>query len=136
MAISLRLKAQSALLKHHGRNPAEIAEDEGIEVVEVVNMPERLLDIFVNKTIFIPKDLLPIERVWRVAHCLGHHFLHSGNQVWCDSHSRTLRLRQEYQADTFAVALLTINPEIRRWTARELKHLDPQLLARYWPKTD
>ncbi len=102
----------------------------------MAGMPDRILDLLVGKTIFIPTGLMPLERAWRVAHCLGHYFLHSGNQVWCDSRSRALRMRQEHQADAFAAALLTISPEMRRWTARELKHLDPKWLARYWPATD
>ena len=67
-------------------------------------MPDRILDLLVGKTIFIPTGLMPLERAWRVAHCLGHYFLHSGNQVWCDSRSRALRMRQEHQADAFAAA--------------------------------
>ena len=42
-----------------------------------------------------------------IAHSLGHHFMHDGNQVWLRGHDAVWNRKQEHQAEEFA-AFLTI----------------------------
>jgi len=93
-------------------SPEEIAELEGIEIVEVSDMPGRFADVYCLDTIVLPKGLPRVERQLRIAHCLGHHRLHDGNQVWLMAQGlNSWRDKQEAQAWEFALCLCA--PQVR-----------------------
>lgn len=112
---------RKALTKYWGMRPEEIAEREGIEIQESDNMPGRFDDVIVSGTIFLPRGLLTPEKRWRIAHCLGHHFMHNGNQVWCHDNSGVYRPKQEHQANVFAACLLTGREYDTPWSQEELQ---------------
>ena len=58
-------------------------------------------------TIFIPHHVTIGEQRAKVAHTLGHHFLHVGNQHWLWQRDWVWAARQEHQAEEFA-AWLTV----------------------------
>jgi len=88
--------------KYEGMEPEAVAKAEGLEIMEVEDMPPRLQDLLYSNTIIIRKCLCPAERRWRVAHCLGHHFLHRGNGSRLDPNKVIFNPRQEREADVFA----------------------------------
>jgi hypothetical protein len=95
--------SRDALRKYEGMEPEEIAKAEGLEILEVDDMPTRLEDVFCLGTIVIRKGLSAAERRWRIGHCLGHHFLHVGNRREGSS-SGPVRFstKEEREADIFA----------------------------------
>jgi len=58
------------------------------------------------ETIFLSPDLDKTGRQQAIAHCLGHYFLHDGNQIWFSRHGNLSRSKQEGQANEFAAWLL------------------------------
>ena len=60
-----------------------------------------------GRLVLIPRDLTAAERRTRIAHALGHHFLHVGNQLWLRGLDRLWNGKLERQAEEFA-AYLTI----------------------------
>ncbi len=98
--------SRDALRKYEGKEPENIAEAEGLEILEVDDMPPRIGDMLCLRTIIIRRGLSPAERRWRIAHCLGHHFLHQGNGG-NRKHSRIiLNPTEEREADVFAGYLI------------------------------
>ena len=72
-------------------------------VVEILHPWEaRFEDTYFYPYIFVPKDLPPAEFRTRIAHSLGHHFLHDGNQAWLRRFDRIWNWKQEHQAEEFA----------------------------------
>jgi len=95
--------SRSDLRNYEGMEPEEIARGEGLEIIEVDDMPRRMEDMFLLDTIVIRSGLSPEERRWRIAHCLGHHFLHEGSRR---SDRVIFNPREEREADIFAGYLL------------------------------
>lgn len=98
--------SRKALRKYEGLEPEVIAKAEGLEIMEVGDMPPRLEDVFCLGTIVIRKGLRPAERRWRIAHCLGHHFLHRGTRKYGESNRLVFNPREEREADVFAGYLI------------------------------
>lgn len=92
--------------RYRGWRPEEIADSEGLGIIETGNMPRCFDDMLCLGTIVIPRDLAPEDRQWRIAHCLGHHFLHVGNQVWLKGRGLLPREKQEREADRLAACLM------------------------------
>jgi len=94
--------SRDALRNYEGIEPEEIAEAEGLEILEVDDMPPRLEDVFCLGTIVIRRGLAVAERRWRIAHCLGHYFLHQGTERKYNATGVTFNQREEREADVFA----------------------------------
>ncbi len=94
------------LRKYEGMEPETIAQVEGLEVMEVDDMPPRLEDILCLGTIVIRRAICPAERRWRIAHCLGHHFLHRGKGRARYPDKVIFNPREEREADVFAGYLI------------------------------
>ncbi len=107
----VKSKAEEIRGRSEGLLPSQIAEAEGIDVVEVEDMPRRIGDMYALGTMVLPAGLPRPERELRIAHCLGHHFQHSGNQVWFQVLGIWFRGKQEWEADEFAAWL--VSPEVR-----------------------
>ena len=54
------------------------------------------------------------ERRFLIAHALGHHFLHCGNQLWFHDWHKTSVLKQEREADEFAAHVLMPESELEK----------------------
>ncbi|MFC2000427.1 ImmA/IrrE family metallo-endopeptidase [Chloroflexota bacterium] len=65
-------------------------------------MSARFKDALIHRTIFLPEGLEPPDRQWRIAYCLGHLFLHEGNQLL----QAADRPKQEREADLVATYLM------------------------------
>jgi Zn-dependent peptidase ImmA (M78 family) len=114
-----------------GKLPSEIAELEGLAIIQMW-MPERFRDMYCLDTIVLPKVLSRYEAEIRIAHCLGHHFLHDGNQVWFEAVDFMWRDKQEGEANEFAAWLL--NPELRQqcMSAYDALHLLREHTMWFW----
>ena len=55
--------------------------------------------------IYIPRGITAAQRRTRIAHCLGHYFMHEGNQIWFGGYDRIWNWKQERQAEEFAAFL-------------------------------
>ena len=91
----------------HGLNdPFEIAKDLGIVIETVDNWVLSACDAFRYPKIVLPTNSPVEEHRESVAHCIGHYFLHSGNQIWLRGHDSIWSWKQERQAEEFAAWLL------------------------------
>lgn len=102
-----RRRAAEVLARYGVPDLEAIVIGEGLEVVELDRRAGRLQEVFVTPAIFLPRQAGLSQRRTLVAHCLGHHFLHAGNQMWFSRFNRIWSWKQERQADEF-VAWLTI----------------------------
>ena len=84
-----------------------IAYGEGIKVIFPFRWRARFGEFILERLIMVPRDTSLGERRARIAHALGHHFLHLGNQRWLRKLDKVWVRKQEHQAEEFA-AFLTI----------------------------
>ena len=94
-------------------DPEIIAAREGLEVTRMP-LPRRWWDILLWDCVAIRDDIsLPFVR-WCLAHCLGHHFMHHGNQLKMKDQKVLIqkRLLQEAEAESFAAYLLVPESEL------------------------
>lgn len=100
------------MLGFSGQSPETIAANEGIVICESADMPARFDDCIIFKTIFLPINISADERLGRIAHCLGHYFMHSDNlwgwgKMWCRDNKTTREYKYEFEADCFAAFLIS-----------------------------
>ena len=88
------------------RDPLKMADRLGLDVESIPQWGSRHLDVFVPPVIGIPKGVSRAERRVRVAHCLGHFYMHAGNQLWLIGFERTWTRKMEREAEAFAAHLL------------------------------
>lgn len=111
--------------KTFGTNdPETIAQREGLEVM-AIPLPQRWWDILLWDFVAIRNDISLPWRRWCLAHCLGHHFMHHGNQLRLTERADLICARrlQEAQAESFAAWLLIPEEELK-----ELKHAEGESL--------
>ena len=94
------------VIEKHGTDLRSIVQQEGLVVREHHPWNARFQEAFIYPQIFVPKDLTRPQFRSLVAHALGHHFLHDGNQVWLKGFDRIWTWKQEHQAEEFASYLL------------------------------
>ena len=99
-------KAAEVTAQYGGNSLKVIAKGEKIIVRELHPWIGRFQDIFVNYCIFVPRGIHYEHRRVLVAHCLGHHFMHDGNQAWLRGFDSVWSAKQEYQAEEFTAYLL------------------------------
>ena len=96
----------SRVIDRFGTNDLKtLVRQEGLEVRTRDPWQARCDDAYVYPIIFVPKGLHATEFRTRVAHCLGHHFMHAGNQVWLTGFDGVWSAKQERQAEEFAAWL-------------------------------
>ena len=114
-------------------DPEIIAYREGLEVKRVP-LPDPWWDLLLDDCVAIRDDItLPFVR-WCLAHCLGHHFMHHGNQLKLKE-SRELiqkRLMQEAEAEAFAASLLVPDAELDEFIKDEGEHLTYWTIAQHF----
>jgi Zn-dependent peptidase ImmA (M78 family) len=100
-----RRTAANVIARHGTNDLKAIARAEGVRVLTRHPWPARFDEVMAGRLILIPRDLPTSQRRAVIAHALGHHFLHDGNQVWLHGLDRVWNARQERQADEFAAWL-------------------------------
>ena len=96
------------IIEQYGTNDLKtIVDGETLEVRTKHPWRASYRDAYIHPIIFVPRDQPRAEFRTSVAHCLGHHFMHGGNQVWLRGFDWVWSAKQERQADEFA-AWLTI----------------------------
>lgn len=90
--------------------PADVARIAKAERIRIVRYPfeGRLQEMIIYRTVGIKSSIRDQRRVDElVAHALGHHYLHSGNQAFSHvDRDRALAQQMERQAWDFAFELL------------------------------
>ena len=66
----------------------------------------RVKEVYVGDSIAIRSHTDKRKRRELIAHALGHHFLHSGNQFYFESCDQFVTFKQEHEAQCFATELL------------------------------
>ena len=115
--------AARVIAKHRTSDLRTVVEAEGLNVETRHPWQVSSDDLFVYPLILVPRNLHASEFRTRVAHCLGHHFLHEGSQIWLRRHDRIWSWKQDAQAEELA-AWLTIPEsetiELTYMTAKEV----------------
>ena len=114
-------------------DPEVIADREGLEVTRMP-LPKRWWDILLWDCVAIRDDIsLPFVR-WCLAHCLGHHFMHHGNQLKMKDWGVLIhkRLLQEAEAESFAAWLLVPEAELEELKRAEGENLTTWKVAEHF----
>jgi len=83
----------------------QVAFDEGCEVI-IWPFSWPVKEVKHGRWIGVAANLEPSEQRYLVAHALGHHFLHCGNQLSFYEWDRTITWKQERKADDCAAHIL------------------------------
>lgn len=117
MSMQAAEKAKALHERHPGMSiPVDmekIAETEGCKLVEW-RFLSPVKEVKHGRWIGIAKGLDENERRYLVAHALGHHLLHCGNQLWFRDWQETSVVKQEKEADEFAAHLLIPENELEK----------------------
>ena len=97
--------AARTIARHGTSNLDTIVKAEGLRVEPRHPWRARFDDLLIYPLILVPSDLSPADYRTRVAHSLGHHFLHDGNQAWLRGFDHIWNWKQEHQAEEFAAWL-------------------------------
>ena len=118
-------------------NPEIIASREGLEIIETY-LPERWWDILLWDCVAIRENLVPKWKRWCIAHCLGHHFMHHGNQLRLHGWTEliTERKRQEAEAESFAAWLLIPEDELMALKESEGENLNTWTISEHFGVPD
>ena len=111
------------IIREHGSNDLrEIMQAESVSVMRLDFGGARFREFYVNGVIFLPLETeSEAEERSSLAHALGHHLLHVGNQVWMRGLDNMWSWKQERQAEEFAAWFLI--PESEDARPRRTLHL-------------
>ena len=115
-------KTTQIISKHKTNNPFIIAELEQIEVIEHP-LSGRLKELYFGDYIILNNLLSHIKKRRYLAHALGHHFLHTGNQLFYAKQRYHQNIKEEAQAEEFAAHFLIPDSQlipIIDWNISEL----------------
>lgn len=98
-----------------------LAGREGLTIIRLV-FPPNLHEIKYGPIVGLATQLSVAEQRWCIAHAIGHHHLHPGNQLWLRANTRLADLA-ERQAEEFAFHLLVDLTEARQLGLSELWEL-------------
>ena len=102
-----RNKADETIRKHGSNDLCEVIRREGLSIARLDFGEARFREFYVNGVIFLPLETeSEAEERSSLAHALGHHFLHNGNQVWMRGMDSVWSWKQERQAEEFAAWFL------------------------------
>ena len=96
------------IIREHGSNDLyEVIRAEGLSIARLDFGGARFREFSVSGVIFLPLETeSEAEERSSLAHALGHHFLHVGNQVWMRGLDSMWSWKQERQAEEFAAWFL------------------------------
>ena len=109
MTDNIRKIVKKLIKKYHTRNPIEIAEKLGIWVyiLPLGKTKGHYLYAKRKKVFFINENLSEKERLFCIAHELGHALLHSKQNVYFNNSNTFFNThKHEIEADTFAAELI------------------------------
>ncbi|MCY4651734.1 MAG: ImmA/IrrE family metallo-endopeptidase [Dehalococcoidia bacterium] len=102
-----RDKAAEVISKYGSDDLREVIQAEGLAIARLDFGGARFREFYVDGVIFLPLDTeSEAEERSSLAHALGHHFLHIGNQVWMRGLDSMWSWKQERQAEEFAAWFL------------------------------
>ena len=102
-----RNKAAEIIREHGSNDLREVIRAEGLSIARLDFGDARFREFYVNGVIFLPSETeSEAEERSSLAHALGHHFLHVGNQVWMRGLDSMWSWKQERQAEEFAAWFL------------------------------
>ena len=102
-----RNKAAEIIREHGSNDLHEVIRAEGLSIARLDFGGARFREFYVNGVIFLPMETeSEAEERSSLAHALGHHFLHVGNQVWMRGLDSMWSWKQERQAEEFAAWFL------------------------------
>ena len=102
-----RDKAAEVIREHGSNDLHEVIRSEGLCIARLDFGGARFREFYVNGVIFLPTDTdSEAEERSSLAHALGHHFLHVGNQIWMRRLDSMWSWKQERQAEEFAAWFL------------------------------
>ena len=102
-----RRKAAEVVRLYDTNDPYEVMLAENLSIARLDFGRARFREFSVNGVIFLPLSVgSSADERSDVAHALGHHFLHVGNQVWMRGFDSMWNWKQERQAEEFAAWLL------------------------------
>ena len=102
-----RDKAAEAISEYGSNDLHEVIRAEGLSIARLDFGEARFREFYVNGVIFLPLETESVaEERSSLAHALGHHFLHVGNQVWMRGMGSRWSWKQERQAEEFAAWFL------------------------------
>ncbi len=108
--------------RYRFKSPSDIERVMDGENVHVVRFPfpGRLQEMIVGNWVAIQSSLKDMHRVHELmAHALGHHLLHEGNQPFYNfNHDRVIAEQWEHQAWDFAFQLLMPTTVVERLLSR------------------
>lgn len=96
------------IIREYGSNDLyEVIRSEGLSIARLDFGGARFREFSVNGVIFLPLETeSEAEERSCLAHALGHHFLHVGNQVWMRGLDSIWSWKLERQAEKFAAWFL------------------------------
>ncbi len=96
------------IIREHGSNDLYgVIQSEGLSIARLDFGGVRFREFYVDGVIFLPIDTeSEAEERSSLAHALGHHFLHVGNQFWMRGLGSMWSWKQERQAEEFAAWFL------------------------------
>ncbi len=96
------------IIREYGSNDLhEVLRGERVSIMRLDFGEARFREFYVNGVIFLPLETeSEAEERSSLAHALGHHFLHVGNQVWMRGLGSMWSWKQERQAEEFAAWFL------------------------------
>ena len=102
-----RNKAADIIREHGSNDLHDVIRAEGLSIARLDFGGARFREFYVNGVIFLPLETeSEAEERSSLAHALGHHFLHMGNQVWMRGLGSMWSWKQERQAEEFAAWFL------------------------------
>ncbi|MFA4931136.1 MAG: ImmA/IrrE family metallo-endopeptidase [Patescibacteria group bacterium] len=104
-------KAQIITIRFQSNDPYFIAEKENIEVVEY-ELSGRLKELYFGDHIILNNKMPYTQKRHYLAHALGHHYLHTGNQLYFSQHRQGQNDKEETQAEEFSAYLLIPSAQI------------------------
>ncbi len=123
-------KTIEIISQYQTNNPYIIAEHSKIQIIEHP-LSGRLKELYFGDYIIINNLLAFIDKRRYLAHALGHHFLHTGNQLFFAQQRHNQNIKEEAQAEEFAAYLLV--PEK---TLQDNLHLPLEELSEYFEVPD
>ena len=102
----------------------KIAEGLGLRI-DTWDLPDAY-EVKIGDSIAVASRLGVRWRRWTIAHAIGHHILHPGNQLYLRAHTM-LGFKNEREAEDFAYGLL-VDP----WEANEQGSITPWDLADFF----
>ena len=110
-------KAKEVHRRHPGLSfPVDVellAEAEGCKLIDWPLL-EPYTEIKRDQWIGLAKDLSQPERRHLIAHALGHHLMHTGNQVSLYERDKIIVSQQERQAEEYAAHILMPEEELEK----------------------